>query len=64
LAIQWSELRFCVPTADEKYRDAPYSLTFPFLQSAALEPFLVMDRSKDETSRIREFVQWLEQQHG
>jgi Uma2 family endonuclease len=58
------KLRFCVLEASGEYRDAPHSRAFPFLQPADLEPFLVMDRTKDETTRVREFVEWLEKRGG
>jgi Uma2 family endonuclease len=52
------KLRFCVLSGDG-YSDATNSLAFPFLKPEHLEPFLKLDADKDETTRIREFVERL-----
>lgn len=53
------KLRFCILQDDGSYRDSPTSLAFPFLKPQHLERFLQLDPNKDETSRVREFVDWL-----
>jgi Uma2 family endonuclease len=58
-----TQLRFCVLQPDGTYESAPYSLAFPFLAPSDLEPFLPFDPSKDETSRLREFVDWIRSQN-
>jgi Uma2 family endonuclease len=54
-----TKLRFCV-LANDTYLDAQSSLAFPFLRPEHLEPFLKLDTVTDETTRIREFIRWLE----
>jgi Uma2 family endonuclease len=52
-------LRFCLLSQDGQYRDSSTSLAFPFLRPEHVEPFLRPDLDKDETTRIRQFVEWL-----
>lgn len=52
-------LRFCLLGTDGTYHDATHSLSFPFLQPTDLQPFLELPNDDDETSRIRNYVNWL-----
>lgn len=56
------KLRFCTLREDGSYQDSPTSLAFPFLQPQHLEEFLHFDSNKDETTRMREFIDWLRTQ--
>lgn len=54
-------LRFCVRQQDGAYRNSESSLAFPFLKPAHLTPYLRIDENEDETTRIRQFVHWLQE---
>ena len=56
------QLRFLVLQADGTYHASLTSLAFPFLKSEHLQPYLSLDEQTDETSRIRQFVEWLRKQ--
>jgi Uma2 family endonuclease len=56
------KLRFCVLQKDGTYRDEESSHAFPFLKPQHLLPYLQIDDARDETTRIRDFVQWLRSQ--
>jgi hypothetical protein len=55
-------LRFLVLTSNHTYRECDYSSQFPFLRPADLLPYLRIDDARDETARLRSFVDWLRQQ--
>ena len=55
-------LRFCVLQEDESYADSPVSRTFPFLTPEHLSPFLSLEDNVDETTRMRNFVEWFREQ--
>jgi Uma2 family endonuclease len=44
---------------DEAYQPITMSLAFPFLQVAALSPFVEMSASRTESAVVREFTAWL-----
>lgn len=52
-------LRFLALQPDGKYQDSEHSLAFDFLKPEHLLPFLSLDEATDETTRVRQFVQWL-----
>ncbi len=53
-------LRFCLLNSGGEYEDSESSLAFPFLKTADLLPYLgPLDDPMDETSRVRNFVNWL-----
>jgi Uma2 family endonuclease len=52
-------LRVLVLTGSGKYREVDQSPTFPTLPIAELVPFLLPDESRDETTMLRHFVEWL-----
>ncbi len=55
-------LRFCSLREDGEYQTSESSLAFPFLRPEHLTPYLQFDETTDETTRIRQFVAWFEQQ--
>jgi Uma2 family endonuclease len=55
-------LRFCILEEDGSYHDATTSLAFPFLKPADLEQHLQPEDLTDETTRVRQFRDWLRQQ--
>lgn len=55
-------LRFCQLQADGTYADSTHSSSFPFLCPSDLEPHLAIDDSRDETTRVRQYMQWLRTQ--
>src|SRR5262249_9991265 len=55
-------LRVYVRQASGRYRTTKTSAAFPFLPVQRLTPFLKLDPQRDETSQVREFVQWLRRQ--
>jgi len=57
-----SKLRFCHLQSDGTYKDCTSSLSFPFLGPADLLPYLAVDDDCDETTLIRQYVQWLREQ--
>ncbi len=57
-----NKLRFCHLQPDGTYEDRMNSLSFPFLSPADLLPYLSIDDDRDETTRIRQYVQWLREQ--
>lgn len=52
-------LRFCVLQPDGSYLDCPTSQAFPFLRPSDLLPYLAIDDQRDETTGIRQFMNWL-----
>jgi Uma2 family endonuclease len=56
------KLQFCMLREDGKYHDLNASHAFPFLKPADLERFLQPDDLTDETTRVRQFRDWLRQQ--
>ncbi len=55
-------LRFCQLQADGKYTDSSHSSSFPFLRPNDLGPHLAVDDHRDETTRDRQYMQWLRTQ--
>jgi Uma2 family endonuclease len=56
------QLRFCILREDGAYHELNTSFAFPFLKPADLEQFLQPDDRTDETTRVRQFRDWLRQQ--
>lgn len=52
-------LRFCILQDDGAYADSTTSLAFPFLAPERLFAFIQTDPAKDETTIVREYVDWL-----
>ena len=52
-------LRFCILDNAGQYVDAEHSKSFPFLRPEHLQPFLALPDDEDETTRIRNYVNWL-----
>ena len=55
-------LRFCALQSDGSYADRETSLSFPFLRPEHLMRYLSLTADVDETSRVRQFVEWLRDQ--
>jgi Uma2 family endonuclease len=55
-------LRFCLLQPDGEYLDCETSRAFPFLRPNDLMPFLSRDSKLDQTTRIRQFVEWFREQ--
>lgn len=55
-------LRFLVLQDDGEYQESDNSRAFSFLKPEHLLPYLKMDNQLDETSRTRQFVDWLGEQ--
>ena len=53
------QLRFCLLNKSGRYKDSPASRSFPFLKPKHLQPFLALPNAEDETTRIRNYVNWL-----
>ena len=56
------KLRFCILGEDGTYHELTTSLAFPFLKPTDLEQHLQLDNLTDETTRVRQFRDWLRQQ--
>ena len=52
-------LRFCVLQSDGSYQEQDTSVAFPFLHAADIEQYLRIDDTRDETTRLRHFRDWL-----
>ncbi len=57
-----TSLRFCILQSDGTYATSETSKSFPFLRPEHLVPFLSLKGDVDETTRIRQFIQWLRRQ--
>ncbi|MCA9159309.1 MAG: Uma2 family endonuclease [Planctomycetales bacterium] len=57
-----NNLQFCQLQPDGSYQDCSSSLSFPFLSPADLLPYLAIGDDRDETTRIRQYIQWLREQ--
>ncbi len=55
-------LRFCHLQPDGNYVDGLTSRSFPFLHPTDLLPHMAIDDTRDETTRLRQYVNWLRQQ--
>lgn len=56
------DLRFVHLQDDGSYAESPTSLSFPFLRPEHLTPYLKLDSDVDETTLVRQFVEWLREQ--
>lgn len=56
------DLRFFVLQENGEYQEVEHSHAFPFLAPDHLLPHLKMDNQSDETTRLRQFADWLGKQ--
>ncbi|HUG90439.1 MAG TPA: Uma2 family endonuclease, partial [Planctomycetaceae bacterium] len=54
-------LRVLLLTKSGKYKEAEFSRAFPTLPVQELVPFLLPDEERDETTMLRQFIEWVRQ---